>query len=296
MAIVLSCPLCRYDHKDEEELTLHIELTHYADDSVFSKSATVDVGTCRGDENNSFRGSSTVSPRQSEDDGYLLCPEEGCGEQVRLNDLQQHLDLHIAENFDPSRDILDDGGEINADSSMYVPHYSSSYPPCLAQQRRQERIHLSQQSLGNPSGHHLSENYGDLPRPSPHIENDKLGFDPTPTDPRPAEIFACVPSFAPVSVSRFIQDHQHHQQTIAWCREQSAIWNGQTLGSIAHTLTYRKRPHVSDSYDRVDLERSVTSVHATQRLGVSFQTCRETIRAANFHFCQTEGPARPACV
>ena len=74
--------MCPFAHEDEYTLQLHIEETHFSDDSPFV--VREEAPQPQGSDNH---------------DEFLACPEEGCGEQVLWSEMQEHLDFHLAEKL-----------------------------------------------------------------------------------------------------------------------------------------------------------------------------------------------------
>ncbi|KAK7539083.1 peptidase family C78-domain-containing protein [Phyllosticta citricarpa] len=100
MAELLQCPFCPFSDRDSYFLMLHVEELH-TDDSPF----------VARDNNSSppyapspkLPGKQACRDSPSKEEGetdWLLCPEENCGEQVPLYELNDHLDLHLAETLE----------------------------------------------------------------------------------------------------------------------------------------------------------------------------------------------------
>lgn len=95
---LLHCPMCPFFDDNSYTLALHVEETHFAEESPF-----VPVG-------NESRHAASVSlascslENEISNFHYLPCPEEECGEEVPWSELQEHLDFHLAEHLE-----LEDG-------------------------------------------------------------------------------------------------------------------------------------------------------------------------------------------
>ena len=108
----IGCPFeCGFSHDDEYVLQLHIEETH-TDDSPFVVRESSPLAA-PSTENNETAAATT----ERQQDEFVLCPNEECGEVVLLFDLQEHLDLHAAEFL--SYDDLDTSGEKMSPSPAY---------------------------------------------------------------------------------------------------------------------------------------------------------------------------------
>lgn len=90
------CPMCAFS--DEEYfVTLHLEQVHFADESPF----VVRDGAATPVISNYIHVGSSIAtaPPGDSEMGYIACPEEGCGEEVLWAELQEHIDLHLAEKL-----------------------------------------------------------------------------------------------------------------------------------------------------------------------------------------------------
>jgi zinc finger-containing ubiquitin peptidase 1 len=95
-AASFSCPMCDFTHADSYFLMLHVEEAHTEDSPFIVRDAT--SSSCADPH----------SEREAQHEGtdeYVTCPEENCGEEVMLPELNEHLDLHMAQNlaFDGSQ-------------------------------------------------------------------------------------------------------------------------------------------------------------------------------------------------
>ncbi|TKA64086.1 hypothetical protein B0A49_10140 [Cryomyces minteri] len=80
----LHCPFCPFSDPDSYFLALHVEEVH-TEDSPFAVR-----------DSPSAASAPSAAPSQDGGDVYVECPEEECGEQVLITDLNEHLDLHLA--------------------------------------------------------------------------------------------------------------------------------------------------------------------------------------------------------
>jgi len=94
---LFNCPICPFSSDDSYVLALHIEETHFAEESPF-----VAVGSRKSRH---AASTSLSSCSLKSDFHYLPCPEDGCGEEVEWSELQEHLDLHLAEHLELEDDI-----------------------------------------------------------------------------------------------------------------------------------------------------------------------------------------------
>ncbi|ORY72031.1 peptidase family C78-domain-containing protein [Pseudomassariella vexata] len=77
----MKCPFCGYSSGEEYAMMLHIETRH-----AEGKSPFVDETSA-----------ATVSEPSPDDEQYVECPIDGCGEVVTLTELDDHIELHAAE-------------------------------------------------------------------------------------------------------------------------------------------------------------------------------------------------------
>ncbi|KAK5154649.1 hypothetical protein LTR04_005963 [Oleoguttula sp. CCFEE 6159] len=80
----LHCPFCPFSDTDSYFLALHVEELH-TKGSPFAVTDSPPAASA-----------SSAAPSQDADDVYVECPEEECGEQLLIADLNEHLDLHLA--------------------------------------------------------------------------------------------------------------------------------------------------------------------------------------------------------
>ncbi|KAK5011858.1 hypothetical protein LTR39_004433, partial [Cryomyces antarcticus] len=80
----LHCPFCPFSDTDSYFLALHVEELH-TEGSPFAVTDSPPAASA-----------SSAAPSQDADDVYVECPEEECGEQLLIADLNEHLDLHLA--------------------------------------------------------------------------------------------------------------------------------------------------------------------------------------------------------
>lgn len=112
MADLVDCPFCDFRSRVAYMVMLHVE-EHHTDDSPFVVTDGPDAPTPTPPPIQSHPAFSTAqshpafssihqdAPSQhGRDDLWALCPERDCGEQVPLHDLNEHLDLHIAEGLE----------------------------------------------------------------------------------------------------------------------------------------------------------------------------------------------------
>lgn len=105
---LLECPLCEYKvlPTDDYVLQLHFEQVH-TDDSPFIIEDDPEPLPPPLPPRPSPRGPKREEDEDEDEDvpaGYVLCPQEECGEVVLLIDFNDHLDLHASEtlSFDES--------------------------------------------------------------------------------------------------------------------------------------------------------------------------------------------------
>jgi hypothetical protein len=88
---VQKCPMCSFcvSHGDEYYLQLHFEQEH-TDDSPF-KITDDQYGTEQS-------AAEANAPADADfDNDYVQCPEAECGEDILIEDFNDHMDLHAAE-------------------------------------------------------------------------------------------------------------------------------------------------------------------------------------------------------
>lgn len=113
----VSCPFCDFQcaEADSYFLVLHVEELH-TDDSPFKVDEGPDTAP------SSVAGK---APAQDQDELYVECPEQECGEEVLLIDLNEHLDMHDAERL-----TLEENPASSSSSNMTSKYRSThSYFP-----------------------------------------------------------------------------------------------------------------------------------------------------------------------
>ncbi|EKG15893.1 Peptidase C78 ubiquitin fold modifier-specific peptidase 1/ 2 [Macrophomina phaseolina MS6] len=105
----LGCPFCAYTSKDSYMLLLHVEERH-TDDSPFVVKEAPDAAaqltepspgrqpTWRTSVGNDV-GSDADQEYDDGGAGWMPCPNSECDEQIHIEDLDEHLDLHYAEGL-----------------------------------------------------------------------------------------------------------------------------------------------------------------------------------------------------
>lgn len=99
---IATCPFCEFTDSDTYVLMLHVETLHSEGESPFrvredELSSTLDI---TGDMNHFSSPHGILEPDRNdggEDENYVICPEEFCGEAVLLTELDPHIDMHVAE-------------------------------------------------------------------------------------------------------------------------------------------------------------------------------------------------------
>lgn len=130
---------------DSYWLTLHFEQTH-TDDSPFKVTDDGSSNAVANDFGSSF------------DDEYVECPEPDCGENVLLEMLNDHLDLHQAEKINLDASDADSSSshshskhhqddDMSSQQSFIDQHFSTRLPEELRwRQQQQSRRRLSEGS------------------------------------------------------------------------------------------------------------------------------------------------------
>jgi len=119
------CPFgCGFTDPNNYTLLLHVETAHSEGVSGF---AVQDDGELQ--DATSLEKPSPGSPasdgvkleESSAEEDYVECPEEGCGESISHEELQSHLDLHLAEKmtYDVGSQELDDEQSKNKSENLY---------------------------------------------------------------------------------------------------------------------------------------------------------------------------------
>jgi hypothetical protein len=140
MAPALECPMCSFVVPEDDTywLTLHFEQAH-TDDSPFK---VTDDGSGEG-------GADVIG--SSFDDEYVECPEPDCGEEVLLEMLNDHLDLHQAEKVTldaPDSDSTSshshsehrhNDDDMSSQQSFIDQHFSTKLPEDLRQRQQEQR-------------------------------------------------------------------------------------------------------------------------------------------------------------
>ncbi|KKY20528.1 hypothetical protein UCDDS831_g04575 [Diplodia seriata] len=123
-AEVLECPFCAYKDQDSYVLMLHVEERH-TDDSPFVVREGPDEHPHHGSSSANGLREAPAEHAAVEDERWLLCPNPECGEQIPIEDLSEHLDLHFAERLFESQQEA----SASADHSTTSSHSSSSKKP-----------------------------------------------------------------------------------------------------------------------------------------------------------------------
>jgi hypothetical protein len=110
------CPFCSFETNDDYALLLHVETLHNEDDSPFvikdgdeveqrqTEPATASLET---PNKNLSEEAVTGTPV------FVECTEDGCGELVQKDDLQMHLDLHMAELV-----FVEEAGDVSGSAGL----------------------------------------------------------------------------------------------------------------------------------------------------------------------------------
>lgn len=148
---VLSCPFCSFTDTDDYILTLHVEELH-TEDSPFVVKDSPYLAPPSSTREHLGSGTSVPSSCQHEPlEEYCLCPEEECGEEVLLTELNEHLDLHMAERLtldaptSRTRSVQDVSSTENA---FFEQDFSTNLPGAL---RRRESTQKSSSNSGKSS-------------------------------------------------------------------------------------------------------------------------------------------------
>ncbi|KAI9661652.1 MAG: hypothetical protein M1821_008890 [Bathelium mastoideum] len=97
----LECPFCGYETDDAYIISLHVEELH-TDDSPFQ---VRDVSSSAPLPSQHRQAPSTCHASiQESQGGWVQCPHEDCGEEVLLEEVNEHLDLHVAEKISSEDD------------------------------------------------------------------------------------------------------------------------------------------------------------------------------------------------
>lgn len=115
-ADIYECPFCQFKVSEEYAIILHVEALH-TDDSPFV------VRDENGEKDLSAiplnRLSSEFEVPDEDETTYVLCTEDGCGENILLMELQTHQDFHFAEriSMEDARSQTPGSGYESTDSS-----------------------------------------------------------------------------------------------------------------------------------------------------------------------------------
>ncbi|KAF2095198.1 DUF1671-domain-containing protein [Rhizodiscina lignyota] len=126
----LSCPFCDFNDADEYFLMLHIEELHTDDSPFVSRGAAA----ANGDESQLLQPPNQQMDRDDLSEQYVDCPESDCGEQVLLSDLNEHLDLHLAERvtLEEQHDSSSGADPEHTSSPAFIQkHFSTAVSPYL---------------------------------------------------------------------------------------------------------------------------------------------------------------------
>ena len=123
-----SCPFCSFKDADSYFLTLHVEELHTEDSPFVVRSPVPSSGFVYTPE----RGSSVPTPPNEDLDDYVQCPIEQCGEEVQLAQLNDHLDLHTAED-----ETVDD--QLDSKLSSSRKNFTAEIPEALRDRRARHK-------------------------------------------------------------------------------------------------------------------------------------------------------------
>lgn len=148
---VLTCPFCSFTDMDDYILTLHVEELHTEDSPFVVKGRPYLAPPASTREH--LGGCTSVSSSFQHEplEEYCLCPEEECGEEILLTELNEHLDLHLAERLTSdaptsrTRSVQDASSSGNA---LLEQSFSTNLPEAL---RRRKSTQKSSSSGGKSS-------------------------------------------------------------------------------------------------------------------------------------------------
>ncbi|KAK8247655.1 peptidase family C78-domain-containing protein, partial [Phyllosticta capitalensis] len=99
MAESIQCPFCPFSDRDSYFLMLHVEELH-TDDSPFVARDNNSLPRAPSPTSPGKQARRNSLPKEAGDTEWVLCPEDNCGEQIPLYELNDHLDLHLAEHLE----------------------------------------------------------------------------------------------------------------------------------------------------------------------------------------------------
>lgn len=89
----LMCPFCGYKTDDAYFISLHVEQYH-TEDSPFRIRDSPPLPPSQ-----LLNPSTNHGVVEESQEGWVQCPQEDCGEEVLAEELNEHLDLHLAERL-----------------------------------------------------------------------------------------------------------------------------------------------------------------------------------------------------
>ena len=95
------CPFCDYIESDHYMLLLHVETLHSEGESPFVvREGHESTTLARNNRRRSFEGPKLIGSTSNDgrEDLYVKCPQEFCGEDVLLLDIDAHIDMHETEH------------------------------------------------------------------------------------------------------------------------------------------------------------------------------------------------------
>ncbi|KAI9837588.1 MAG: hypothetical protein M1819_007239 [Sarea resinae] len=138
----LTCPFegCDFADDDSYIILLHVETLH--PESGVSPFAVTDqgLGEQRAAESEEWNGyQSPDLAHEDENGGYVDCPHSECGEPVLLDELQSHMDLHMAvkltfrddEDTRPSQSSMGSSANLKESSEHSPMAFSMGLPKAL---------------------------------------------------------------------------------------------------------------------------------------------------------------------
>ena len=174
MADAVTCPICGYTSNGEyaaHAVQLHVE-EHHTDDSPFTvNGATADPPRNAATTTN---GSSNEI-ETSEENPWVKCTRQGCGEYVLISDIDYHLELHEATAASQEEDQKSSGRQTPASSNDDLPMGSrQSSTSSNGHSRREER-------RTRPSSNEYVPREGHQTALSSYVYRDTVVKDPPPS-------------------------------------------------------------------------------------------------------------------
>ncbi|KAL9079742.1 MAG: hypothetical protein Q9157_001415, partial [Trypethelium eluteriae] len=146
----LSCPFCGYETRDAYTITLHVEQYH-TDDSPFQIKDSSPPSQLP-DRHQPDKPSEPYASLKESQDEWAQCPQAECGEEVLLEELNEHLDLHFAEKLSSEDDASIARSSMASSASSSYSFVQTHSSPHLSQDSQQQSLSYQSETPSDCDG------------------------------------------------------------------------------------------------------------------------------------------------